>query len=336
MILNNIDNAYIGADQVDKIYLGQDLIWERFVPYDRQYLTIESITGGTFTISNSGIDYSINRGNWETTTGSTALSLNSEDKVRFRATGNTGNGAFKNNRTSNSGLFKVYGNVESMEYGDNFSGATACTATDAFKNMFNNSTSLVDSENLILPALHLSGDTCYSNMFQYCTNMTTVPVISATNIYGVSACTQMFMGCSSITAIPTIRATRLAANCFQSMFAGCTSIVSASTLPATNLAGTCYYRMFSGCTALETAPVLPAPTLSSNCYKEMFKGCTNLNYIKCLATSMQSDSTTYWVQDVQEVSGTFVKDPSAPTSGVNIFWSRGIGGIPNNWTVQDA
>lgn len=330
-----IDNAMLGVDQVEKIYLGQDIVWERFVPYNLQYLTIESITGGTFTINNSGIDYRINNGTWETTTGSTVLSLNAEDKVSFRSTGSAGNGAFRNNRTNNSGLFKVYGNVESMEYGDNFSGATACTATDAFKNMFNYCTSLVDSENLILPAFNLSGATCYASMFKDCSNMTTAPVVSVQRVYGASACTEMFASCFSLTTAPTISATRLSSFCFAGMFSNCTSLTTAPELPATNLAGACYYRMYSGCTSLETAPALPAPRILSLCYKEMFKGCTNLKYIKCLATKRESDSTMYWVQDVQEITGTFVKDPSVRV-GSGHFWSIGIGGVPNNWTVQDA
>lgn len=247
----DIENAYFGADQVDKIYLGDEVVWPTEINYEELYLTVESITGGTFNIRKSGIGYSINDGSWTTTTGSTALSLNAKDKVRFKSTGNTGASAFTNNTSSQ---FKVYGNVESMEYGDNFSGKTSIGTDHTFQLMFSGCTALVNAENLILPA--------------------------------------------------------------------------------TTLKSVCYYRMFYGCNKIEKAPELPAAELPSLAYKEMFCGCTNLNYIKCLATSKQTDSTTYWVMDVQTNSGTFVKDPSTNV-GYGHFWVRGIGGCPENWTVID-
>ena len=98
-------------------------------------------------------------------------------------------------------------------------------------------------------------------------------------------------------------------------------------LPATTLVENCYQSMFEGCTKLERAPVLPAPTLAPSCYYQMFKGCTNLNYIKCLATSFASGSTTDWVVGVNG-NGTFVKDPNADWSSM----SEGSG-IPSLFTL---
>jgi hypothetical protein len=91
--------------------------------------------------------------------------------------------------------------------------------------------------------------------------------------------------------------------------------------------------MFRGCTSLTTAPSLPATALTVNCYREMFYGCKSLNYIKCSAVDISVVSATNctyeWLFSVAS-SGTFVKNPNMSS------WSRGVSGIPTDWTVQDA
>lgn len=100
--------------------------------------------------------------------------------------------------------------------------------------------------------------------------------------------------------------------------------VSDLQLPATQLSTSSYWYMFKDCTSITTAPVLPSPTSE---YYGMFSGCKNLNYIKCLATDSPHD-TSYWMNSVQTVKGTFVKAHGA-------VWSRGADGIPENWTVVE-
>lgn len=115
---------------------------------------------------------------------------------------------------------------------------------------------------------------------------------------------------------------------FYGIFQDCGSLRDASNLilPATTLTSDCYSYMFYGCTSLVNAPVLPAPVLIQRCYYYMFYGCSSLNYIRCLATNHSATASTYeWVSGVAS-SGTFVKP--ALTS-----WTRGISGIPTNWTV---
>ena len=62
----------------------------------------------------------------------------------------------------------------------------------------------------------------------------------------------------------------------------------------------------------------------------MFLVCTNLNRIECMATNIGTSFTSGWVQGVQTVSGTFVKNATA------ISWTRGNDGIPLNWEVEDS
>ena len=119
---------------------------------------------------------------------------------------------------------------------------------------------------------------------------------------------------------------------FDKLFEDCTGLTDASNLilPATTLTNYCYDFMFNGCSNLVSAPELPATTLINYCYNGMFNGCRKLNYIKCLATNISASScTNNWVSGVQTVSGTFIT-PSSTS------WTRGVKGIPNNWTRVDA
>lgn len=252
MTNKEISGGYVGTDQVTKMYLGGDVVWPLVPDYPNEYMTVEALSSGNFYVRNENFEFSKNGGAWTSGLGNQTIPLSQGDKVRFKhVTNSSYPGMFSGNTMS----FKVYGNAESMEYGDNFSGATTVKTNSGFSQYFLNCTGLADASNLILPA--------------------------------------------------------------------------------TTLKNTCYYRMFKGCTSLTTAPELPAPQILDNSYKEMFSGCSALNYIKCLATSKTTDSTTYWVLDVQTVSGTFIKDPSVRVGAGN-FWAIGIGGVPENWTIIDA
>ena len=85
--------------------------------------------------------------------------------------------------------------------------------------------------------------------------------------------------------------------------------------------------MFRDCTSLTSAPDLFAITLQPYCYNSMFSGCSNLNYIRCIALDIPTNShcTDNWVNGVAS-SGTFVKD-------VNATWPIGNNGIPEKWNI---
>ena len=221
-------------------------------------------------------------------------------------------------------------------YNRMFNGCTSLTtapelpattlANYCYTSMFAGCTSLTSAPEL--PATALT-EYCYSNMFQGCTSLTTAPELPPITL--ANYCYQyMFRGCTSLTTAPELPATTLAQFCYTSMFSGCTSLTTApSILPATTLATYCYSSMFQGCASLTTAPALPATTLAIYCYRYMFQGCTSLNYIKCLAIyKSASGCTNGWVNGVAS-SGTFVKHPSTS-------WSRGVDGVPNDWTITNS
>ena len=211
-------------------------------------------------------------------------------------------------------------------------------------NMFNNCKALTKAPKL--PATTLAGG-CYQQMFLGCSALTAAPELPAKTM--VKNCyDSMFRSCSALTTAPELPATTLAEECYSNMFNTCTALTTApEQLPATTLAESCYKAMFGNCAALIKAPVLPAKELKNECYMFMFDGCTNLNYIKCLATSIDasvtSSPTAGWIDGIA-ANGTFVKDASVEY-GAGKFWVPGGSGWPIGqnpapstpaWTISDS
>ena len=204
-------------------------------------------------------------------------------------------------------------------------------ANDCYRGMFQQCTSLKTLPSGLLPARTLAND-CYHGMFYDCTSLKTLPngFLPATTLANVCY-RAMFQKCTSLTTVPSdlLPATTLANECYYGMFNGCTSLTTAPELPATTLAEICYDSMFYGCISLTTAPELPATTLVYGCYRNMFFGCYNLNSITCLATDISASECTFeWMKYVSS-RGTFTKHISTDS------WTRGISGIPSNWTVKN-
>ena len=272
-------------------------------PYEEQYLTIETLEENcTINFEGNDIQYSINDGSWNAFTQDLNLNFqNTGFKIRFKQTGLTPDSSKGIGKFKVSKKFKVYGNIMSLYYGDDFIGQTDLTGKDyAFKALFYECANLINAENLILPATTLS-PYCYYDMFSLCTSLTKTPKLPATTLaqecyrYMFSSCysltevtelpaTQlvegcysvMFFNCKSLTTAPELPATQLASSCYESMFSDCISLVKTPELPATQLASSCYSSMFSGCTSLTTAPELPATQLASRCYSGMFNNCSSL------------------------------------------------------------
>lgn len=119
----------------------------------------------------------------------------------------------------------------SLLFGDNYKEQTDLTGKNyTFYRLFYQSTKIVNTKNLSLPATILASN-CYYGMFQNCTALVNAPELPATT---------------------------LAQSCYASMFQNCISLVNAPTLSATTLTNGCYNSMFGGCTSLTTAPELPA------------------------------------------------------------------------------
>lgn len=352
--------------------------------YSKDYFTIKAITDTEFgfyipseLVTNelvTEVYYKINDSDWTSFDKGVQnelkceLSLPSGDVIQFKGIAERYAGLlivpqdespeeFFSNIYFEYGEVKVYGNILSLFYGDDFYNSDDENYPDKFAcaGLFkdNDVVDKIDCSNLILspytavgcyynmfaacegviippelPATTLT-EWCYQSMFSNCTSLTTVPELPATTL--ASSCYQsMFYGCTSLTTAPVLPATTLAQYCYNSMFYNCISLTTAPELPATTLTKYCYRWMFLNCTSLTTAPELPATTLVQGCYSNMFYNCSSLNYIKAMFTTTPSNTYTQdWVAYVA-ATGTFVKNNVAT-------WNvTGNSGVPTGWTVETA
>ena len=201
-----------------------------------------------------------------------------------------------NSLISSSGVFDAEGDVMSILGSEEFE-----STTYALRCLFKGS-KVRKANNLILSASVMQ-PRCYHQLFYGCTNLTDAPIISYT---------------SAATA------------CCYEMFRNCTSLVNTQDRLPDLLADDCFHGLYNGCTSLVNAPVLPATSLAANSYGYMFQSCTSLKYIKCMALTDITASTSYtywWVFGVPS-GGTFVKNSAATWE--NTF---NRSSIPEGWTV---
>lgn len=290
MTNTDIQAAYMGTDLVSKVYLGDEVIWGGETnPYASMYLTAEIVCGGTFTISNPAVYYSVNDGPWtqaaRASTSSTLgnITVSAGDKIRFKGN-QAGKEAFKWQNgagTSNLCFYDIYGNILSLEYGDNFEGQTGfITSSRPFYGTFRNT---------------IGPGSIYTH-------------------FGIRDAKNLVLPPSVVT------------DCYRSCFHGNINMISMPELPAKTPATGCYFFMFGHCYSLTSSPVIQLESLvSGSCY-QMLQHCSGLTEITCLAQSGidQDDSTTNWVQNVAG-NGTFYKHPNATwpsgNNGIPTGWT---------------
>lgn len=308
----------------------------KFHDYSLEYLTVEFIgNSGRMSVRRAcdeteHLYYSSDEGvTWNEigTRSGDDVSLNLGKRTLFK--GDRGN--FK--VLAVQGSHNVYGNIMSLEYGDNFVGKTTLQPGNHnhgyYMNMYSGITSINDASNLVLPLENLP-ELCYEGMFSGCTNLVYGPKkLPAMNINS-SCYHQMFAGCENLRkSMDILPAMVLYRGCYAGMFMKCIRLQSAPALPATALTLECYEAMFAECRWLTTAPDLPAPTLAERSYRQMFD-YSGVNYIKCLATDISAPAATYLWFNTPPKSGTFVKAASMNS------WPTGESGIPSGWTVENA
>lgn len=241
--LNNISDCYVGSNQASSIYLGSTKIWPTTPPHDysHDYLTIEAISNTYISFITSEIltvdrtvDVSLDngqtwtsirflQGSWDG--GSpTQITLHQGDKMLIKGNntsyavldedayhpGNIEACYFDIYVPDSSGGCKIYGNIMSLIYGDNFVGQTSLTAQCTFSYLFNghgrSSVIIKDASNLILPATTLT-KYCYSYMFMY-SRFDKAPILPATTL--TEGCYEyMFNGCTALNYIKCLATTGL-------------------------------------------------------------------------------------------------------------------------------
>lgn len=284
-------------------------------PMEGEYLTIECIGSVSGVLTFALGDYgwinswiSINGGEWTVPGWAGEVTVQPGDKIRIKS---TVGGLSESPLVTDDGAsrYRIYGNIMSMWFGDDFAGRTEKPSSEyfGFSAYFSGFTGLVDASYLMLPIMSLSGATSvYAEMFRDCTNLLHGPRVLPATVLARGCYGGMFRGCTSLVDTPELPATALENGCYNSMFQDCTSLVEPPILPASGEAkNMCYLNMFKGCTSLRRAPALPARTmfigedpltrLTGECYEGMFEGCTSLTSappelpITTLATSCYRD-----------------------------------------------
>ena len=299
--------------------------------------TFKMTTYGDYNYTISGLEYSVNGGDWKTVVagGEGVTFGGTHGNLRLRGTNANGTASARNvysyiTFTKNVNV-ACTGDIRTLLDWRNYN--TVKTQNARFCKLFYNCGVLTSAP--VLPATTLA-ENCYNNMFRGCTSLTSAPVLPATTL--VEACYYgMFYGCTSLTSAPVLPATTVANSCYDSMFFDCTSLTSAPVLPATTLANNCYTFMFSGCTSLTSAPELKATKLVYKCYYGMFSGCTKLSTVTMLTPS---DQITYqccdtWL-DNAGTDGTVSSRTLIVTDEAAYNALERTGYLPANWKKDAA
>ena len=249
------------------------------------YVTFKADTEQKFKMTTqnytiSGLEYSVNDGEWQDVEADTEVPFGGENgTLRLRGTNQNGTA------TSTVNYSTIKFTVANVN--------VACTGDIRTLLNWKNYTT-VDTQNARF---------CY--LFKDCAVLTSAPALPATNL-AEKCYASMFKGCTNLETAPALPATYLAGYCYFYMFADCKNLNTAPELPATHyLALFCYYGMFQGCSSLQKAPDLSATDLRYNCYTYMFCNCTNLTSVTMLAPSDQisGDYFTDWLKNAGTKEG---------------------------------
>ena len=178
------------------------------------------------------------------------------------------------NFSSSTCNYRVYGNLLSLFYGDDYKNKTSFptkggSATSGnLYGLFRDSSTLTSARGLLLPVTNMT-DRALMTAFSGCTNLKTI-------------------------SYDLLSATALSESCYDSMFLGCESLRVAPLLPAKTLVNKCYEKMFSGCTEL------------------FYVNASFLNSIPIQGSgsSIRTPYTFFWLADVRN-DGLLVADRDA-------------------------
>ena len=173
---------YRDDDKFIKMYIGDDLVWEKTNVEDNKYVTFtaeenNSSIGLARLSSNQTLEYSIDTINWNTFNTDVTISLpNVGDEVYIR-----GKLSGNNSDTDKNTCFKMTGKIAASGNCNtlwNYEDPEDSINNYAGIRLFQNCTSLTAAPEL--PATNL-GSSCYYYMFSGCTGLTQAPELPATD-----------------------------------------------------------------------------------------------------------------------------------------------------------
>lgn len=218
----DFEKGYCGNAEVDKIYLGNTVVYSGDTPAPTiKALKFTSLNGiSTLGITNNGgnapnLQISVDGVNWNTW-GYAVRSIPAGASLYVRGNNPTGfsSSTIKNSVFTMTGSIACEGNV--MHLLNYTQDLTAIPTGYCFCRLFQSCTSLRQAPEL--PATSLQ-QACYAGMFSGCTNLNSVIILPAPTL--ASFCYQnTFNGCTSLNNI-TMLATDVSANdCLKNWVAG--------------------------------------------------------------------------------------------------------------------
>lgn len=233
---NEILDAKLGSDQVEKLYLGETEVWSNTPPTPPEpikalkfscegsqqiYLALDKLS-----VLTPSFEYSLDGGNTWNSWDYSAVSF--------------GNGVDFYLRGMNTVLSNSNGNHVLFKFANN-SNLVDCTGN--IMHLFDYTQDLTAFPNDATSY----GASCF---FTSCQALRTPPDLPATTLVS-HAYSEMFSGCSHLIHAPKLPATTMTDSGYRWMFQNCYNLEEIPYLPATTMANRCYGRMFYGCSKIK-------------------------------------------------------------------------------------
>lgn len=249
---------YIGSQEISKVYVGSNLVWQKEQPADYFYLA-SSASPINVSINNVGsapsvnLQYSTDGTTWQSYTIGTTIS--NVSKVYFRGLGNT---TFATNEDN---------------YHSIVTNATSSNTLIAGGNIM----TLLDYQQEVT-----MGNYAFVKLFEGCTYLTTTPELPAIELANYCYYA-LFRYCKSLVSdnLPELPATTLKESCYRQMFNGCTGLTSSPELPATTLVRNCYNKMFIDCSKLNEVTILATSVSATDCLNDWLDGAKSTGTFRC-------------------------------------------------------
>lgn len=232
-----ISDLKLGANPVDKAYLGSELVWQKSSPVPTlralKFTSSGSQSLGVKTSSLGDIipnfEYSNDGNTWTSWDVTTTLPFGNGVDLYLRGNNQTlahSGSSCVNFVFSETNEVACTGNVmHLLDYTQDLTSFPVTENSQGFRNLFNFCNQLVSAPSLPATSLVTS---CYLSMFAYCSRLVEPPKLPAleltTNCYYM-----MFTQCTSLNSIPALPATTLATDCYNQMFRYCSSIKMSQT-----------------------------------------------------------------------------------------------------------
>ena len=204
------------------------------IDYTKEYLTFEPISSAVvFRNSTKTFQYSLDYGStWTSINTGNTVTVNVGEKMMVKATFGRGDDDNNGNKfIVSGGTWKAYGNVLSLVGSDNYTATTAISSYQLI-NLFRDCTTLVDVDNLKMPA-YTASDLSIRGMFRNCSSLVHVPsdLLSTFTALTSAYCSMgMFEDCSSLLETPIIPDVPIGSYGLWGMFNNCTSLTACTCL----------------------------------------------------------------------------------------------------------